>query len=63
MRGLDKLFPPVAAAAKLLKEHAATIGIKIQVTDMLRTNAEQRALYADSRNTQAEINALRNWRA
>ena len=59
MRGLDKLFPPVATAAKLLKEHATTIGIKIQITDTLRTNAEQRALYANSRNTQAGINALR----
>jgi peptidoglycan LD-endopeptidase CwlK len=59
MRGLDKLFPPVASAATLLKEQAKTLGIKIQITDTLRTNAEQRALYANSRNTQAEINALR----
>jgi peptidoglycan LD-endopeptidase CwlK len=59
MRGLDKLFPPVAAAAKILKEHAATSGLKIQITDTLRTNAEQRALYANSRKTLQEINTLR----
>ena len=59
MRGLEKLFPPVAVAAKILKEHAATLGLKIQITDTLRTNAEQRALYANKRNTLQEINALR----
>jgi peptidoglycan LD-endopeptidase CwlK len=59
MRGLDKLFPPVAAAAALLKAHAATLGLKIQITDTLRTNAEQRALYANSRQPLAAINALR----
>lgn len=59
MRGLDKLFPPVASAATLLREQAKTMGIKIQITDTLRTNAEQRALYANSRNSLTEINALR----
>ena len=59
MRGLDKLFPPVASAAKLIKEHATTIGLKIQITDTLRTNAEQRALYANSRESLDKINALR----
>jgi peptidoglycan LD-endopeptidase CwlK len=59
MRGLDKLFPPVAAAAQLLKQHATTAGLKIQITDTLRTNAEQRALYANSRQSLEKINALR----
>jgi peptidoglycan LD-endopeptidase CwlK len=59
MRGLDKLFPPVASAATLLKEQAKTMGIKIQITDTLRTNAEQRALYANSREALDKINALR----
>ena len=59
MRGLDKLFPPVAAAAQLLKAQATTLGVKIQITDTLRTNAEQRALYANSRKSLADINALR----
>lgn len=59
MRGLDKLFPPVAVAAKILKEQAMTLGLKIQITDTLRTNAEQRALYANSRSTLQEINSLR----
>ena len=59
MRGLDKLFPPVAAAAKILKEQASTLGLKIQITDTLRTNAEQRALYANSRKELQVINTLR----
>jgi peptidoglycan LD-endopeptidase CwlK len=59
MRGLDKLFPPVAAAATILKQQAAAAGLKISITDTLRTNAEQIALYANSRKPLAEINALR----
>ena len=59
MRGLDKLFPPVAAAATLLKEQATTINLKIQIVDTLRTNAEQQALYANSRESLDTINALR----
>ncbi len=59
MRGLEKLFPPVAAAATLLKAHATTINLKIQIVDTLRTNAEQQALYANSRESLETINALR----
>jgi peptidoglycan LD-endopeptidase CwlK len=59
MRGLEKLFPPVAAAATLLKVQAATLNLKIQITDTLRTNAEQRALYANKRESLSRINELR----
>ena len=59
MRGLDKLFPPVASAATWFKQLAANNGCKIQITDTLRTNAEQKALYANSRESLETINALR----
>ncbi|WP_298931986.1 M15 family metallopeptidase [uncultured Ramlibacter sp.] len=59
MRGTDKLFPPVAAAAELLAQHASTLKLRIQITDTLRTNAEQRALYAHSREPADKVNALR----
>ena len=59
MRGLDKLFPPVASAATWFKQLAENHGFKIQITETLRTNAEQKALYANSRESLDVINAMR----
>ena len=59
MRGLEKLFPPVASAATWFKQLAANNGWKIQITDTLRTNAEQKALYANSRESLDTINQMR----
>ena len=59
MRGIDKLFPPVAAAATWFKQLAENKGFKIQITDTLRTNDKQRALYANSREPLDTINTLR----
>ena len=62
MRGLEKLFPPVAFVATWFKQLAANNGCKIQITDKLRTNAEEKALYANSRESLETINTLRKAR-
>lgn len=59
MRGTEKLFPPVAAAAGWFKQLATNNGYRIAITETLRTNAEQKALFANGRESLDKINALR----
>ncbi len=46
MRGLEHLHPAVRAKAELLVSKAAVAGLKVKVTDTLRTKAEQDAIPA-----------------
>lgn len=58
-RKLDDLHPDVAAAARRALARLKVEGVEVCVTDTLRTEAEQLALYAQGRQGLAEINDLR----
>ena len=58
MRGLEKLFPPVASAAMWFKQLAENNGFKIQVTETLRTSAGRKALSANCENVNAGTKVL-----
>lgn len=59
MRGLELLHPEVRKAAEALQALAAIKGINVIITDTLRTQSEQNALYAMGRKPLHEVNKLR----
>ena len=68
MRGLEHLHKVVRAKAELLVEKCAAAGLKIKITDTLRTKAEQDALYAQGRTAPGNVvtkvqypSSMHNW--
>lgn len=60
MRDINTLHPIVRQKALLLKDRAQSdLGLRIIITECLRTNDEQKALYAQGRLALDDINALR----
>ena len=59
-RDISALTPAVSARCRALIALADKAGISICVTSTLRTQAEQRALYAQGRRSIDEVNALRS---
>jgi peptidoglycan L-alanyl-D-glutamate endopeptidase CwlK len=60
MRGPEKLHPTVRARAEALIAAAKThFNLDVQITETLRTESEQAALYAQGRKSLSEVNALR----
>ncbi len=60
MKDLDKLFPPIKEKALKLQQLAKErLGLKIIITQTLRTEDEQRAIYAQGRQSLANVNQLR----
>jgi len=58
-RDTNMLAPVVAEVCGALIKAAAQQGIRLMVTSTLRTQAEQRALYAQGRRPLDEVNSLR----
>ena len=58
-RDINMLVPIVADKCRALINEAAMRGIKLIVTSTLRTEAEQRALYAQGRRSIEEVNTIR----
>jgi len=54
MRDITKLHPEVQTLAYKLVEQCASQGVKIKITDCVRTKAEQDALYAQGRTTSGD---------
>jgi len=60
MRGLEHLHPVVRAKAELLASRCLEAGLKVKITDTLRTKAEQDAIPAA--NTKAKYPlSMHNW--
>jgi len=55
MRGIEKLHPVVRAKAERLVELCATADLPVKITETLRTQAEQEALYAQGRSAPGKI--------
>ena len=54
-RSLDALTPDTRAAIELLLEHAAGLGMDIQINETRRTCARQNQLFAQGRETEGKI--------
>lgn len=68
MRGIEHLIPEAQEAAKELLKRCNKRGLNVLITDTLRTEAEQNALYAQGRTTKGNIvtscrypQSLHNW--
>lgn len=68
MRGIDLLIPEAAEAAEAFSARCWANGLDVMITDTLRTQAEQDALYAQGRTTPGVIvtscrypRSLHNW--
>jgi len=55
MRGIEKLHPVVHAKAAQLVALCAAEGLSVKITETLRTQAEQEALYAQGRTAPGKI--------
>lgn len=67
-RDISQLHPEVQKLAEKLIEQCAAVGLKIKITDCLRSKAEQDALYAQGRTKSGSIvtnvkypNSMHNW--
>ena len=68
MRGIEKLIPEAQKAVTQFKDVCLANGLNVLITDTLRTQAEQDALYAQGRTTSGSIvtnckypRSLHNW--
>lgn len=68
MRGLEHLIDEARQKAELLVAECAKVGLIVKITDTLRTQAEQDALYNQGRTTKGSIvtncrypNSMHNW--
>ena len=60
MRSIETLHPVVKAKALALQKKAQEkLGLRVVITECLRTDAEQTALYAQGRQSISEVNNLR----